>query len=201
MTAKAAGAVLSFSASDLETTETVTYSAECTADDQPISGWDPKTDVASETDYIFQQPAGTEVTCGVTVSVENGDGAITSSTQATDSTTALAVGAATATFSADSGGIIVGWTPDSNLASADMATGTVVCVNAETGAEVVDQALDGASTFIEAEAGVALSCSVTTVISINGVDQASTSTSSTTVTPEEEITSGLPIWLLYQATQ
>ena len=201
MTAKAAGAVLSFSASDLETTETVTYSAECTADDQPISGWDPKTDVASETDYIFQQPAGTEVTCGVTVSVENGGGAITSSTQATDSTTALAVGAATATFSADSGGIIVGWTPDSNLASADMATGTVVCVNAETGAEVVDQALDGASTFIEAEAGVALSCSVTTVISINGVDQAPTSTSSVTVTPEEEITSGLPIWLLYQATQ
>jgi C4-dicarboxylate transporter len=82
-----------------------------------------------------------------------------------------------------------------------MATATVVCVNAETGAEVVDQALNGASTFIEAEAGVALSCSVTTVILINGSGQAPTTTASTTVTPEEAITSGLPIWLLYQATQ
>ena len=72
MTAKAAGAVLSFSASDLEATETVTYSAACTADDQDISGWNPKTDAASETDYIFQQPAGTEITCGITVQVENG---------------------------------------------------------------------------------------------------------------------------------
>ena len=96
---------------------------------------------------------------------------------------------------------MVHWTPDSNLASADMATGTVLCVNAETGAEVINQALSGASTFIEAEAGAALSCSVTTVISINGSDQAPTTTSSTTVTPEEALTPGLPIWLLYQATQ
>ena len=66
MTAKAAGAVMSFSASDLEATETVTYSATCFAGDEAISGWSPKTDVVSETDYIFQQPVGTEVTCGVT---------------------------------------------------------------------------------------------------------------------------------------
>lgn len=201
MTAKAAGAVLSFSASDLEATETVTYSAACTADDQDIPGWNPKTDAESETDYIFQQPAGTEITCGITVQVENGGGETTSSTVATASATAAAIGATTVTFTADSEGIVVTWTPDSNLASADMATGAVLCVNAETGAEVINQALSGASTFIEAEAGVALSCSVTTVISINGSDQAPNTTSSTTVTPEEALTPGLPIWLLYQATQ
>ena len=201
MTAKAAGAVMSFSASDLEATETVTYSATCFAGDEAISGWSPKTDVVSETDYIFQQPVGTEVTCGVTVNVLNGGGDITSSTETTASATAGAVTAATASVTADSGGIIVRWTPDPNLASADMASGTVRCVNAETDAEVVNQALSGASTFVEAEAGVALSCSVTTVISINGVGQTPTTTSSTTVTPEEELASGLPIWLLYQATQ
>lgn len=200
MTAKAGGAVMSFSASDLEATETVTYSAVCTADGQAVSGWNPKTDVTSETDYVFQRPAGTEITCGVTVNVENGGGAITSSTETTASATAGAVAAATATFTADSGGLMVRWTPDPNLASAAMASGTVRCVNAETGAEVVNQALSGASTFIEAEAGVALSCSVTTVISINGADQAPTTTSSTTVIPEEG-QAGLPIWLLYQATQ
>tara|TARA_B100000683_G_C12365084_1_gene504731 strand:- start:197 stop:832 length:636 start_codon:yes stop_codon:yes gene_type:complete len=201
MTAKAAGAVMSFSASDLEATETVTYSATCTADDEAISGWDPKTDVVSETDYALQQPEGTEVTCRVTVTVLNGGGDITSSTETTASATAGAVAAATASFSADSGGIRVLWTPDPNLASANMASGTVRCVNAETGAEVVNQALSGASTFVEAEAGVALSCSVTTVISINGVGQTPTTTSSATVIPEEELASGLPIWLLYQATQ
>ena len=189
MTAKGAGAVLSFNASDLEATYTVTYSATCTADDEAISGWDPKTDVVSETDYALQQPEGTEVTCRVTVNVLNGGGDITSSTETTASATAGAVAAATASFSADSGGIRVLWTPDPNLASANMASGTVRCVNAETGAEVVNQALSGASTFVEAEAGVALSCSVTTVISINGVGQTPTTTSSTTVTPEEELAS------------
>ena len=201
MTAKAGGAVISFSASDLEATETVTYSATCFADDEAISGWNPKTDVLSETEYVLQQPAGTEVTCGVTVNVLNGGGEITSSTETTASATVGAVTAATASFTADSGGIQVRWTPDPNLASADMASGTVTCVNAETGAEVVNQALSGASTFVEAEAGVALSCSVTTVISINGEGQPPTTTSSATVTPDEELTSGLPIWLLYQVTQ
>ena len=47
------------------------------------------------------------------------------------------------------------WTPDPNLASANIVSGTVRCVN-ETGAEVVNQALSGASTFVEAEAGVRL---------------------------------------------
>ena len=149
---------------------------------------------------FFNEPPGPEITCGVTVNVENAGGGITSSTEATASATAGAVAAATATFTADSGGLMVRWTPDPNLASAAMASGTVRCVNAETGAEVVNQALSGASTFIEAEAGVALSCSVTTVISINGADQAPTTTSSTTVIPEEG-QAGLPIWLLYQATQ
>ncbi len=199
MVAKAGGAVLSFSASDLEATETVAYSASCTADDEVISGWGPKTDVASETDYIFQRPDGTEITCGVTVNVLHVGDDVTSSTETTASATAGAVEAATATFTADSGGIRLSWTPDPNLPSADMASGVVICVNPETGAEVVNQALSGALTFIDAE--ITLSCSVTTVISINGVDQAPTTTASTTVTPEEELASGLPVWLLYQATQ
>lgn len=204
MTAKAGGASFSFTASPLESIQDVSYSASCDANDNPYigPGWasNPKTDVQSVTPYALQGTAGTAFTCEVTVSVTSGGETYTSDS-ATASATATAVSAATATFTSDSGGITVGWTPDPNLASADMATGTVVCLNPATGAEVVNQALSGASTFVEAEAGVALSCSVTTVISINEVDQAPTTTSSTTVTPEEEIPPGLPIWMLYQATQ
>jgi hypothetical protein len=207
MTSKAAGASFSFEPSLLEATQDVAYSASCTANGRPYTGPDWASNpnsVDSSTPYDLQGAAGTTFSCSVTVAVTV---TVTSGTEtytsdsATASATATAVSAATATFTPDSGGITVGWTPDPNLASADMATATVVCVNAETDAEVVDQALNGASTFIEAEAGVALSCSVTTVILINGSGQAPTTTASTTVTPEEAITSGLPIWLLYQATQ
>lgn len=203
MVPKAGGASFSFAPSSLEATQDVTYSASCTANNATYTGPDwasNPNDVDSATPYALQGTAGTVFSCSVTASVESG-GTTYTSEPATASATATAIGAATATFRADAGGIAVSWIPDPNLASIDMASGTVVCMNSATGLQVVSQALTGPSAFIEAEVGITLDCYVSTVISINGVPQAATSTTSVSVTPEEEVSSGLPIWLLYQATQ
>ena len=46
--------------------------------------------------------------------------------------------------------------------------------------------------------GVAYTCTVTAT---NGVGTSTASSASAAVTPEEMISSGLPIWLLYEAAQ
>jgi len=60
--------------------------------------------------------------------------------------------------------------------------------------------LDESPYVIEAEDGEALDCSVSTLLSVNGGTATAIGDPATeTITPD--MASGLPIWLLYQATQ
>ena len=79
--------------------------------------------------------------------------------------------------------------------------GTATCTNASAGATVVDNVeLDQSPYEVEAADGEALDCSVSTSLSVNGGAAATVGDPATeTVTPD--MASGLPIWLLYQATQ
>ena len=89
-----------------------------------------------------------------------------------------------------------------NLADNSMATATLRCTNAATGSVVVNnEAISYGGGFVEATPGVALSCTVNTTVRVNGAVRATDTSSSVVVTPEEATGGGLPIWLLYIATQ
>ena len=129
------------------------------------------------------------------------DGTEYTSTETTASVVTAAIPNPTASITADQGGISVNWS-FANLADNSMATATLRCTNAATGSVVVDnEPLSYGGGFVEAAPGVALSCTVNTTVRVNNVVRATDTSSSVTVTPEEETGAGLPIWLLYIATQ
>ena len=81
-----------------------------------------------------------------------------------------------------------------------MATATLRCTNAATGSVVVNNvAISYGGGFVEATQAW-LSCTVNTTVRVNGAVRA-TDTSSSVVDFEEATGGGLPIWLLYIATQ
>ena len=70
-----------------------------------------------------------------------------------------------------------------------------------SGAVVVDGVeLDESPYAFESDGGESLECTISTTVSINGATATAVGDPTiTTVTPD--LASGLPIWLLYQATQ
>ena len=83
-----------------------------------------------------------------------------------------------------------------------MVTLVLTCSEAASNNVVINAVtLDSNPQFFVATPGVALSCSATYTITINGVAQSSATTAVVSVTPDEETQTGIPIWLLYQAKQ
>ena len=198
LSAKAAGAALQFSAA-LPALAGATYTATCTDGGAEITVWTDQT-VSPDTVYAVQATPEAEVACTVTGSIDDGaGGTLTESDTAT--VTASVVSETTVSFSSDIDQVSVTWNTDATIADEDMLVVTLTCTNASTGAVVVDNVdLDQSPYVVEAADGEALDCSVSTSLSVNGGAAATVGDPATeTVTPD--MASGLPIWLLYQATQ
>jgi len=192
-TAKAAGGELSFTAV-LPASAGATYAATCQSGGAPLPAWDGKT-VVPGTPYPFEANPGAIVNCTVTGTV----GALTASDVAT--VTATAVDDTVVTVSADAGGVSVRWTVDPDLANSSMATVSVSCTQ---GSETVysDNDASGSSYFVETEdTSAAVTCTVDTTLSVNGGAPTDVNSVTQSATPEESLSQGLPVWLLYIATQ
>ena len=198
LSAKAAGAAFQFSAA-LPASAGATYSATCTDGGAAITSWTTRT-VSPDTAYAVQATPEAEVVCSVTGSIDDGDGGTLTETDFA-SVTAATVSETTVSFTSDVGEVSVIWSADATIADADMLVVTLTCTNSSTGAHVVDNVvLDESPYVVEAEGGEALACEVTTSLSVNGGTSSVVGDPLTeTVTPD--MASGLPIWLLYQATQ
>jgi len=211
VTAKSAGVQMSFAASASASLTTVSYAATCTAGGSAISGWTNKS-VTPDTIYPFKVDGGVAVACNVTVAADRYSPPGDTSGTKVDTISATGSGSATASVpaatafavTADAGGVTVRWTVDSNLIDSTMATVTLNC--SQGAAQLVtNQTFTGSgSTFVTADTSGAVSCTAVTSITVPGgtTYENSSSPNSGSATPEEEAaSSGLPIWLLYMATQ
>ena len=166
-----------------------------------MSGWasgDNKV-VVPNTDYPFPTNSGTEVACTVTVAVPR-----SGTTAVTDESTKSAMAGepvqTTVTVTPDSGGVMVRWTVDPNLVAGVTTAVTLNCT--QGGTTLINSAVSGSSKFIETDSTADVACSVSTAVNVPGgssIDLGATESAS--ATPEESLNTGLPVWLLYQATQ
>ena len=198
LSAKAAGASLQFSAA-LPALAGATYTATCTDGGAAITVWTDQA-VSPDTAYAVQASPEADVVCTVTGSIDDGAGGTLNETD-TATVTASVVSETTVSFASDIDQVSVTWSTDATIADEDMLVVTLTCTNAGSGATVVDNVeLDQSPYVVEAEDGEALDCSVTTSLSVNG-GAAATVGDPATETVSPDMASGLPIWLLYQATQ
>ena len=192
-TAKAAGGVLSFTAA-LPASAGASYAATCQSGGAPLSAvWDGKA-VIPDTPYPFEANPGAIVNCTVTGTLSD----LTASDVAT--VTATAVDDTAVTVTAEAGGVSVRWTV-ADFANSSMATVSVSCTQ---GSETIYTNADasGSSYFVETEdISAAVTCTVDTAFSVNGGASTSVNSVTRSATPEESLSQGLPVWLLYIATQ
>ena len=202
MTAKSAGVTMQFAASTDDDVANLEYSAACTANGNAINGW-PTADgvVMPSTPYNRPAEPGVNVACTVTASLERGgDPGLALTAQDSASARAGSPVATTVTMAPDSGGVSVRWAVDPNLVTGVNTSFTLLCT--QGGVRLVDnQPVSGAAYFVEADQSAPVQCSVTTQISGAGISTINQSAVSASATAEEEQASGLPVWLLYIATQ
>jgi hypothetical protein len=107
----------------------------------------------------------------------------------------------TVAFTSDIDGVVVTWSIDGDIADDDMLVVSLTCTDTSSGAVVVESVeLDESPYTVEAGGSESLDCSVSTTLSVNGAAATAVGDPSTeTVIPDTA--TGLPIWLLYQATQ
>ena len=106
----------------------------------------------------------------------------------------------TVAFTSDIDEIVVTWSTDEDIADEGMLLVSLTCADS-SGAVVVDGVeLDESPYAFESDGGESLECTISTTVSIIGATATAVGNPTiTTVTPD--LASGLPIWLLYQATQ
>lgn len=207
VSALSAGASLSFTASP-DDQGGFTYNAVClekvAADDASgTERFNGAVTVGSTT--AVQATPGTFVECSVTptttIDAQSVDGA-SRSAQAE----AGAVAPTAITLSADAGGFSVAYTLDANIADPDMLGVLLSCTadgQAVPSLTDIDLVAGSNPAFFEADPEQELACIATTTLSVDGVaaDPAvQPAVTEASVTPDAPVT-GLPIWLLYQATQ
>ena len=197
LSAKAAGAALQFGAA-LPAANGATYTATCTDGGDAITAWTDQP-VEPDTAYAVQSTPEAEVSCTVTGSVQDtaGDTLVETDTAAV---TALVVTETTVAFTSDIDEIVVTWSTDEDIADEGMLLVSLTCADS-SGAVVVDGVeLDESPYAFESDGGESLECTISTTVSINGATATAVGDPTITiVTPD--MASGLPIWLLYQATQ
>jgi len=198
LTAKAAGATLQFAAA-LPEANGATYTATCTDGGTAVTAWTDQS-VEPNTVYAVQSAPEAEVSCTVTGSVDDGIGGTLVAAD-TAVVTALAVSATAVAFTTDIDQIVVTWIADANIVDDDMLVVTLTCSDASSGNVVVDSVeLDESPYTVETDGSDSLDCTVSTTLSVNGSAATTVGDPLTErVTPDSA--SGLPIWLLYQATQ
>ena len=203
MTAKSMGVALQFAASPDDSVASIAYDAVCTPD---LPGWPGAvTPHTSESPSIYERLAnpGTTINCSVTATTDRaGDPALTLTAVAAGSATAGTPIATSLTVTPEAGGVSVRWTVDPNLVSGATNSVTLKCTQGGAGNVLVEQAFTQQSNyFVEADQSAPVQCSITTALSGSGVTTINQPAVSASATADEESVGGLPIWLLYIATQ
>ncbi|MDB4048703.1 hypothetical protein N9485_00695 [Luminiphilus sp.] len=204
MTAKSMGVALQFAASPDDSAAAIDYDAVCTPN---LPGWPGVvTPHTSESPSIYERLAnpGTTINCSVTATVDRagGDPALTLTAVAAGSATAGTPIATSLTVTPDAGGVSVRWIADPNLVSGATNSVTLKCTQGGASNVLVEQSFTQASSyFVEADQSAPVQCSVTTALSGSGVTTINQSAVSASASADEESVGGLPIWLLYIATQ
>lgn len=198
MTSKAAGVLMSFSAP--LGLSNATYAGTCVLDGAAISGWTDKVVVAGTAYTILSAMPDSEITCTVKVSVPtNGDPF--SATSSAQSAAVLPVGSTSLLLTADPGGFTVTITKDPDLASSDLVGVRLTCTQeGQAIAGASDQVVTSSRVAFETESESPVSCSATSTLTLNDSEIETIWPNGTSVSPEEPST-GLPVWLLYIATQ
>ena len=199
-----AAVTMSFEASPLPAQQTASYAANCSLDapETAVVLGDSNA-VLPDTPYdVFATP-GRILTCEVTVTVEAGDESFTA-TSTPITKAAGSVAQTNITLSPDSGGFRIQVNRDSNLIDPSMVPVVVTCTQGDE--IIVNQTtIMGAGLSVETESLEPVSCTATASLVIDGVSTDLSDPVFTdgldSVTPEEALPLGLPIWLLYQATQ
>ncbi|MDB2644095.1 hypothetical protein N9Y37_06565 [Luminiphilus sp.] len=203
MTAKSMGVALQFAASPDDSAAAIDYDAVCTPN---LPGWPGVvTPHTSESPSIYERLAnpGTTINCSVTATVDrDGAPALTLTAVAAGSATAGTPIATSLTVTPDAGGVSVRWIADPNLVSGATNSVTLKCTQGGASNVLVEQSFTQASSyFVEADQSAPVQCSVTTALSGSGVTTINQSAVSASASADEESVGGLPIWLLYIATQ
>lgn len=212
MASASAGVTMQFEKSPSDDgSGSVDYTAACTRDNNvEIEDWPTQSGEVvphsseSPSIYALAIDPGTTVECAVTASVvrDNNDAALTLTASGSALADALNPSATALTVTAAPGGVRASWVADPGLVSGVSAEVTLSCT--QGGTSLVNQVVNGSSYFVEADQSAPVQCSVTTKIfgeGITTIDQSPVSDSNTPE-PEEEVEAvGLPIWLIYIATQ
>jgi hypothetical protein len=207
VTARSAGASLAFTASPDDPGD-FSYSAVCLekAASDDVSGTERFSGaVSTAAATLIQATPGSFVECTVTpsttIDAQEVDGESRSAqVEAGD------VAATNIVLTADAGGFSVAYTVDANIVDTDMLSVLLSCTAAgQAVANLTDVDLTAGNNpdFLEADPEQELVCTATTILTVDGVEAepaVQPATTQATVTPDAPV-SGLPIWLLYQATQ
>ena len=196
LTAKAAGALLTVNASASESQGALTYSAACQIDGDDIT-LDGGNSVDAGVAVAISANPEQEISCSaIAIAGEN-----ESEPSEGVAVTALAASATSITLTPDLGGFVISVSKDSDLVDPSLVEVVVTCT--QDGQTIVDAVVvEEGGLFVETESELPVTCEATSKLSVNDVisDVDTVLTGGATITPEPA-SSGLPIWLLYQATQ
>jgi hypothetical protein len=198
LSVKSAGALLQFTAA-LDSSAGATYTATCNDGGVAIGSWTDQS-VLPDTSYRIQATPESRLACTVTGSVSDGAGGVLTATDSA-AVTAGAVADTAVSFDAGVDDVSVVWRVDANIVNPSMLTVALRCTDSGSGAVVVNVAdLQSSPYVFSIEETDSYECSVTTVLSVNG-GPAATVGAAATETVTASAAEGLPIWLLYRASQ
>lgn len=198
LSARSAGALLQFTAA-LDSSAGATYTATCNDGGVAIGSWTDQS-VLPDTSYRVQATPESRVACTVTGSVSDGAGGVLTAMDSA-AVTAGAVADTAVSFDAGVDDVSVAWRVDANIVNPSMLTVALRCTDSGSGDIFVNVADLQTSPYVFAIGETdSFDCSVTTVLSVNGGSNIAVG-APVTETVTASASSGLPIWLLYQANQ
>ena len=201
MASSPAAVTMSFEAPPLPSLVTAAYAANCSLDGTPVV-LGANNAVLPGTPYdVFAAP-GSELTCEVSVTIDVGEATDTATSEPM-TMTAGSVAQTTITLSPEPGGFLIQVDTDSNLIDPSILTVFVTCTQGNEA--IVEQVIAGARLSVETDSVAPVSCTASAALNVGGatveLSDPVFSGDLNSVTPEEALPQGLPIWLLYQATQ
>ena len=199
LVAKALGFELALSDdADYPAGTTVTYSAACTADDG-FELW-ASSQVNLPTTISVPAESGTVASCESVATVKYKTAPQLQKTATSTEETALTASAAELSVVPDLGGVLVSWVPDADLLTTLSQVYTLEC--RQSGQLLISEDLlpSAQPYFVEASDTAVVECGLTAKISGAGISELQLASDSADALPEPAST-GLPIWLLYEATQ
>lgn len=201
MASSPAAVTMSFEAPPLPSLVTAAYAASCSLDGTAVV-LGANNAVLPGTPYDVLAAPGSELTCEVSVTIVVGEATDT----ATSDPMTMAAGSVaqtTITLSPEPGGFLIEVDADSNLIDPSILTVFVTCTQGNE--TIVEQAIAGARLSVETDSVAPVSCTASAALNVGGatveLSDPVFSDDLNSVTPEEALPQGLPIWLLYQATQ